>query len=163
MFYAAGNIYSVKNSYNLSELVGIKNTMPKTSFVILIAGLSLIGIPPFAGFISKFYILLAAAEQDNFLVIATLVFSSLFTAAYVMKMIIFIYRPASENFILHLKLKPYFTGPTWVRSTNIVTSSNYEAEKKLPIFMIISIILCLSGVVGFFFIQQVIVKFLGFI
>ncbi len=163
MFYAAGNIYSVKNSYNLSELVGIKNTMPKTSFVMLIAGLSLIGIPPFAGFISKFYILLAAAEQNNFLVITILLISSLFTAAYVIKMLIFIYRPASEHFILHLKLKPYFVEASENESTNRVTSSNYEAEKKLPIFMIISIILCLSGVVGFFFIQQVIVKFLGFI
>jgi hypothetical protein len=78
-------------------------------------------------------------------------------------MLIFIYRPTSENFILHLKLKPYFAEPRPVEITNRVTSSNYEAEKKLPIFMIISIILCLSGVVGFFFIQQVIVKFLGFI
>jgi multicomponent Na+:H+ antiporter subunit D len=162
MFYAAGNIYSVKNSYNLNQLIGIKNTMPKTSFVMLISGLSLIGIPPFAGFISKFYILLAAAEQDNFLVIITLLISSIFTALYVLKMLIFIYLPTSNNSILHLKLKPYFAELADDGSEKRVISSNYKAEKKLPPLMIISISLCLCGVVWFFFIKQIIVKFLGF-
>ncbi|MDP4709535.1 MAG: cation:proton antiporter [Rickettsiaceae bacterium] len=163
IFYAAGNIYSVKNSYHIGELIGIRSTMPKTSFVMLIAGLSLMGIPPFAGFISKFYIILAAAEQENILVMITLGISTLFSALYVIKMLIFIYRPTSENFILHLKLKPYFDENLQNKSSKRIISSRHKAEKRLPMFMILSIALCMSGVVGFFLIQHGINKFLMFI
>ena len=163
IFYAAGNMYSVKNSYHIGELIGIRNTMPKTSFVMLIAGLSLMGIPPFAGFISKFCIMLAAAEQENLLVMITLGISTLFSALYVMKMLIFIYRPTSDSFILHLKLKPYFDETPSNKNSKRIISAKHKAEKRLPIFMILSIVLCISGVIGFFLIQQGINKFLMFI
>ncbi len=163
IFYAAGNIYSVKNLYHIGELIGIRTTMPKTSFVMLISGLSLMGIPPFAGFISKFYIMLAAAEQENILVMVTLGISTLFSALYVIKMLIFIYRPTSENFILHLKLKPYFDENPHNKNSKRIISSRHKAEKRLPTFMILSIALCLTGVIGFFLIQQGINKFLMFI
>ena len=163
IFYAAGNMYSVKNSYHIGELIGIRSTMPKTSFVMLIAGLSLMGMPPFAGFISKFYIMLAAAEQENLLVMITLGISTLFSALYVIKMLIFIYRPTSDNFILHLKLKPYFDEAPGNKSSKRIISAKHKAETRLPIFMILSIVLCISGVIGFFLIQQGINKFLIFI
>ena len=163
IFYTAGNMYSVKNSYHIGQLIGLKTTMPKTSFVMLIAGLSLMGMPPFAGFISKLYIMLAAAEQENLLVMITLGISTLFSALYVIKMIIFIYRPTTDEFILHLKLKPYFDEASSSKSSKRIISAKHRAESRLPTFMILSITLCLTGVVGFIFIQQVINKFLMFI
>jgi multicomponent Na+:H+ antiporter subunit D len=163
IFYAAGNIYSIKNSYHIGQLIGIGSTMPKTSFVMLIAGLSLIGIPPFAGFISKFYILLAAAEVDNIIVMITLGISTLFSAIYMIKILIFIYRPTTEDFILHLKLKPYFDEAPKNKISKRIVSSNYNAERRLPKFMIASIVLCISGVILFLPIQQAITKLLIFI
>lgn len=163
IFYTAGNMYSVKNAYDIKDLVGIKTTMPKSSFVLAIAGLSLIGLPPFAGFISKMYIMLAAAEQENFVVMFTLMISSLMSAVYVLKMVIFIYRPTTDNFILNLKLKPFFDEPKRNKSSKKIISEKHQAERKLPAFMIISILLCLTGVVGFFLIQQLISKFLQYI
>jgi len=162
IFYAAGNMYSVKNAYHIGELIGIRNTMPKTSFVMLIAGLSLMGMPPFAGFISKFYIMMAAAEQENLLVMITLGISTMFSALYVIKMLIFIYRPTNENFILHLKLKPYFDEAPNSKSSKRIISARHKAEKRLPVFMILSIALCMAGVIGFFLAQQLINKFLMF-
>ena len=163
IFYAAGNIYSVKNAYHIGELIGIRRAMPKTSFVMLIAGLSLMGIPPFAGFISKFYIMLAAAEVGNLLVMITLGISTLFSAIYVIKMLIFIYRPTTDNFILHLKLKPYFDEAPNSKASKRVVSGKHIAENRLPIFMILSIALCLTGVIAFLPMQQAITKFLMFI
>ena len=162
IFYTAGNMYSVKKAYRIGELIGIRATMPKTSFVMLIASLSLIGIPPFAGFVSKLYILLAAAEVNNLLVMCVVLISSLFSALYVIKMLIFIYRPTKEDFILNLKLKPYFADPekTGIRER---VNSLHRAEGKLPILMIISIGLCMCGVVGFVFVQKMIAQFLLFI
>ncbi len=163
IFYAAGNIYSVKNSYDIKDLIGIRDTMPKTSFVMLIAGLSLIGVPPFAGFISKFYIMLAAAEANNFLVMSIIGISTLFSALYMLKILIFIYRPTSEEFILHLRLKPYFDESSKYKNTKRIVSSKHKAEEKLPQFMILSITLCMCGVVFFAYLEQLIRNILFFI
>ena len=163
LFYSAGNIYSVKNAYQVSQLIGIKNTMPKTSLVLLIAGLSLIGIPPFAGFISKFYILMAAAETQNLFVMIVISISTLFSAIYMIRILIFVYRPTKSNFHLNLKLNPYFDQTAKHKLSKRVVSTRYRAEDKLPLFMTLSLTFCLSGVVLFFFIQQIISKFLIYI
>lgn len=163
IFYAAGNIYSVKNAYDVGELIGIRSTMPKTSFIMLIAGLSLMGMPPFAGFISKFYIMLAAAEQENILVMLVLAASTIFSAIYMIKMLIFIYRPISDNFILNLRLKPYFDEPVDKRHPRRVINFKHQAERKLPKMMLLSLFGCLSGVVFFVFLQGVINRFLLYV
>jgi multicomponent Na+:H+ antiporter subunit D len=160
LFYSTGNIFSVKSSYTINELIGTKTTMPKTGFFMVISGLSLIGLPPFAGFISKFYILTAAADLDNFLVIATILISSLFSATYVLKILIFIYKPTDKEFISHIKLKHYFDEAIKSKRIKKLVGLNNRVEKILPSFMIISIILCMLCVVGFFFIQQLLQEFL---
>ena len=57
--------------------------MPLTCLGIVIAGLSLIGVPGTAGFISKWYLILAAMEQGEFWLAGAIVLSSLLAAAYV--------------------------------------------------------------------------------
>lgn len=136
LFYSAGNFYSLHKTYYINDLKGINHTMPKTSTVFLIATLSLIGIPPFAGFISKFYIMVAAANQQNLLVMIVIVVSSLFSAFYMLKLLGLIYEP--------IKIK------------------NTHTEKTIPLFMFISLIVCIIFVICFFFIQQVINIFLTF-
>ena len=44
--------------------------------------MSLIGIPPFSGFVSKWYLALGSLERGNPWILAVLLASSLFTAAY---------------------------------------------------------------------------------
>lgn len=183
IFYAAGNIYSVKNAYRVGELIGIRSTMPITSFVMLIAGLSLMGMPPFAGFISKFYIMLAAAELENVLVMVVLAASTIFSALYMIKMLIFIYRPTSKGFIVNLKFKPKFAPPIDESVDGLVegpvdgpvdesvdinhkqraVNKKHDAEAKMPKLMIISTLFCLTGVVLFYFISRLINKFIVFI
>jgi len=48
-----------------ANLAGLSKRMPLTSFGIVIGGLSLIGVPGTAGFISKWYLILAALEKDQ--------------------------------------------------------------------------------------------------
>lgn len=163
LFYATGNIYSVKNAYRVEELVGIYNTMPRTSLVLLISSLSLIGVPPFAGFISKFYIMLAAADQENILVMITLAISSILSALYVMRMVIFTYRPIADKQILHLKLKTYFDESIRSKMSKRIISVKHKAESRLPLCMVLSITLCASGVAGFFLIQRGISQYLMFV
>lgn len=56
--------------------------MPKTAAVITLAALSMVGIPPTAGFFSKWYLALGAAESGAYIYIAVLVISSLLNAVY---------------------------------------------------------------------------------
>jgi multicomponent Na+:H+ antiporter subunit D len=136
LFYSAGNFYSLKKTYYISDLAGIHKIMPKTSLILLIATLSLIGTPPFAGFISKFYIMMAAADQQNFFVMIILIFSSIFSFLYMSKIILAIYKP--------------------------IKNKNNIEKKFLPISMFISLFLCISFVISFFFIQKIISIFLTF-
>ena len=61
---------------------GIGRRMPWTMAAFTIGALSLIGIPPAAGFVSKWFILGSAAEGGHYLAVAVLVGSTLLNAAY---------------------------------------------------------------------------------
>jgi multicomponent Na+:H+ antiporter subunit D len=137
LFYAAGNMYSLKAASNVRKVTGIYRTMPKSSFALLIAGLSLIGMPPFAGFVSKFFIMTAAAEAENLPVMIALIISTTMSAIYMTRILIFVYKPVSIN-----------------------VTKGAQDEEKLPPLMMISLRVCLSGVVLFFFIVQMMNKFL---
>jgi len=69
------------------RLAGLSKHMPLTCIGIVIAGLSLIGIPGTAGFISKWYLILAALEQGQFWLIGAIVLSSLLAVAYVWRFV----------------------------------------------------------------------------
>ncbi len=149
MFYSAGNFYSLKKTYYTNQLAGISKTMPKTSFIMLISGLSLVGMPPFAGFISKFYIMLAAAEVQNFFVMIVVGISSVFSSVYMIKIISMIYKKPPETAIN-------------IQDKNIHAYSG-KKETSLPIFMLLSLAICVSMVICFFFIWQIISLFLSFL
>jgi multicomponent Na+:H+ antiporter subunit D len=61
--------------------------MPLTSFGIVLCGLSLIGVPGTAGFISKWYLILAALEQGQWWLVLLIVLSSLLAVVYVWRFV----------------------------------------------------------------------------
>jgi multicomponent Na+:H+ antiporter subunit D len=97
LFYTTGAIYSLSKAYQVEDLRGMAYRMPKTSAILLLSTLSLIGIPPLAGFISKFYIIMAAASNNNLIVAAIVAISTILTALYMIKMIIVLYSPIKEE------------------------------------------------------------------
>jgi multicomponent Na+:H+ antiporter subunit D len=70
--------------------------MPWTSAGIVIAGLSLIGVPGTNGFISKWYLLLAAMEDGQWWLAFLIVSSSLLAIAYVWRFIEIAYLQAPD-------------------------------------------------------------------
>jgi multicomponent Na+:H+ antiporter subunit D len=87
LFFAAGAIYTAGHKTLVSELDGIARRMPWTMAAFTIGALSLIGIPPAAGFLSKWYIVLGAAEGGHWVVLAVLALSTLLNAAYFLPII----------------------------------------------------------------------------
>lgn len=69
------------------RLAGLAKRMPLTSFGIVIGGLSLIGVPGTAGFVSKWYLIVAAMEKGQFWLIGAILLSSLLAVAYVWRFV----------------------------------------------------------------------------
>jgi multicomponent Na+:H+ antiporter subunit D len=83
LFFAAGNYAETLGVHHVSEMDGIGRRMPATTMAFSIAALGMIGIPPIAGFISKWYLGLGALQAGaGFWVIPVLIASSLLNAAY---------------------------------------------------------------------------------
>lgn len=84
LFFTAGAIYTASHKTEVSQLAGIGRRMPWTMAAFAIGALTMIGLPPTVGFISKWYILAAAAESGQTLILAVLVLSTLLNAAYLL-------------------------------------------------------------------------------
>lgn len=82
LFFAAGAIYVAAKKTEISQLRGIGRRMPWTMTAFTIGALSMIGVPPTAGFVSKWYILAGAFEADNYVALATIIVSTVLNAAY---------------------------------------------------------------------------------
>jgi multicomponent Na+:H+ antiporter subunit D len=66
---------------------GLARGMPLTAFGMVIAGLSLIGVPGTAGFVSKWYLVLGAIEQGQWWLAALVVATSLIAVIYVWRFV----------------------------------------------------------------------------
>lgn len=104
LFFAAGNIYTLTRFNKVDEFVGIARIMPQTFTAFTIAALSLIGIPPLSGFISKYYILNAAVHPINYPVITAVILSTIVTATYLFKIISLAYKHTTLEPIKYSKV-----------------------------------------------------------
>jgi len=82
LFFAAGAIYVASRKTEIYQLKGIGRRMPWTMTAFTIGALSMIGVPPTAGFVSKWYILAGAFQADNLVAVFTIIASTVLNAAY---------------------------------------------------------------------------------
>lgn len=82
LFFAAGAIMVASHKKQVSELNGLGRAMPVTFTVFFIGTLSIIGLPPFGGMWSKWYLGLGAVETTQLLLLAVLMISSLLNIMY---------------------------------------------------------------------------------
>ena len=82
LFFAAGAIYTASKKTEISDMAGIARRMPWTMAAFSIGALSMIGVPPTGGFVSKWFILAGAFQADNYVAIFTVIVSTALNAAY---------------------------------------------------------------------------------
>ncbi len=82
LFFAAGSIYTAAHLTEVSQLDGIGRRMPWTMAAFAIGALGMIGIPPTAGFLGKWFILTGAMQTANWLAVGVIVVSTLLNAGY---------------------------------------------------------------------------------
>ncbi len=87
LFLAAGCAVVRLGSSNLADWKGLGRRMPVTMAAFVLAGLSLIGVPLTVGFISKWYLILAALEAGWWPIALLALLSSLLAVIYVWRVV----------------------------------------------------------------------------
>ena len=115
LFMACGALVYRVGSSQFENLNGLGRQMPWTFSAIFIAGLSLIGIPGTAGFISKWYFVLAALEQQSWLIALVILVGSLLAVVYMWKIVeVMFLRPASDSAASVKEAPVSLLVPMWV-------------------------------------------------
>lgn len=87
LFFAAGAIYTAAHKTEVSQLDGIGRRMPWTMGAFAIGALSMIGLPPAAGFVSKWYMLSGAMASEQWIAVGVIALSTLLNAGYFLPII----------------------------------------------------------------------------
>ena len=101
LFFTAGAILYKTHREYMYEIEGFGKYMPVTFFALSITGLGLVGVPPFAGFNSKWALASSAVASGNpvsYIGIVALILSALLTALYIFSIIIRAYFPREKEY-----------------------------------------------------------------
>ncbi len=82
LFFCAGAIYIAAHKKYISEMSGLGRTMPFTFGAFAVASLSMIGAPPVAGFVSKWYLLVGSMEAHQIGILLILIASTVLNVGY---------------------------------------------------------------------------------
>lgn len=107
---AFGVVISIENKtgkLNISDYNGLYSTNPKLSVVMMLAMFSLGGIPPFAGFFSKFFIFSAAVEQGFYVLVLIAALNTVISLYYYLKVVKAMFINHSDNPIPTLRTDGY--------------------------------------------------------
>lgn len=116
LFFCAGSIYVASHKTNISEMHGIGRKMPLTMAAFFIASLSMIGVPPVSGFISKWYLAVGSIEAQQIPILFVLLASTVLNAAYFLPVVYYAFFGIPQEDTLHhgkgdehdIKEAPYF-------------------------------------------------------
>ena len=82
LFFAAGSVHTAAHIDHVSGMDGIGIRMPWTMGSFALGSLSMIGVPPTAGFLGKWFILVGAAGTGQWFAVAVVVLSTVLNAGY---------------------------------------------------------------------------------
>ncbi|HDQ41168.1 MAG TPA: monovalent cation/H+ antiporter subunit D family protein [Desulfonatronum sp.] len=87
LFFCAGILAESRGIHRIDQMDGVGRAMPLTMTLFTIASLGMIGVPPMAGFVSKWYLAQGGIQAGQDWVVAVLATSSLLNAAYFLPML----------------------------------------------------------------------------
>jgi multicomponent Na+:H+ antiporter subunit D len=115
LFMAVGSMVYRIGSGRLDDLAGVGKRMPFTTAAFLVGGMSLIGVPLTVGFISKWYLVLAALEKGWWPAAAVVLLGSLLAVAYIWKVVEVAYlTPPPAGMEARVEAPLGLLIPTWI-------------------------------------------------
>ncbi|MDN5323806.1 MAG: multicomponent Na+:H+ antiporter subunit [Clostridia bacterium] len=129
LFLVAGGVQWRTGEHTIEKYAQLCRKMPLTMGAFLIAALSMVGLPPTAGFFSKWYLVLGALEANMWPYVVIIIISSLLNAIYFFRVI--------ENIYLKKSSEP---------------SEEVKGSLELPLQMLVPIVVLGLGilVIGIF-------------
>ncbi|MDR1167224.1 MAG: monovalent cation/H+ antiporter subunit D family protein [Deltaproteobacteria bacterium] len=82
LFFGAGAIYVASHLKSIAKMNGLGRRMPWTFGAFGVASLSMIGMPPVCGFVSKWYLVNGAIDQGQLVLLIALLLSTALNAGY---------------------------------------------------------------------------------
>lgn len=132
LFFAAGAIYTAAHKTQVSQLDGIGRRMPWTMGAFAIGALSMIGLPPAAGFVSKWYMLAGAIAVAHWTAVGVIIVSTLLNAGY----------------FLPIVYRAFFRAPA-------AAADGQHPHGEAPLPMVIALTATAAGTVLLFFLPDV--------
>jgi multicomponent Na+:H+ antiporter subunit D len=129
LFFAAGAIYTASHKTEVSQLDGIGRRMPWTMGAFTIGALSMIGLPPAVGFVSKWYMLSGAMAQAEWAAVVVIIASTLLNAGY----------------FLPVVYRAFFVAPR----------ANDARHGEAPLSIVLALTLTAAGTIALFFLPEV--------
>ena len=117
LFLAVASFAMVAAGLRLNELSGIARRMPWTFGAFVVAGLSLIGIPGTAGFVSKWYLIMAVMELGpaGVPLVAVILISSLMAVVYIWRIVeVACFAKTEEQGSSAIAVSPLMIAVTWL-------------------------------------------------
>jgi multicomponent Na+:H+ antiporter subunit D len=129
LFFCAGAIYVAAGKKYISQMDGLGRRMPITFMAFFLGALSIIGMPPLGGFISKWNLVIGAVDGGQLTLLLVLLVSSLLNAAY----------------FLPIVYRAFFAEPP---------ADAVEGIKEAPVFCLVPICLTAGGSLVLFFYHE---------
>jgi multicomponent Na+:H+ antiporter subunit D len=88
------------HQYGARTIDDLKNAQVRSPWILgsfLVVTIGMIGLPPTGGFFGKWYIVLAAVESQNYIAVAAVIVTTLFTLAYFLRVLEKLYRGARDT------------------------------------------------------------------
>ncbi len=107
-FLAIGGIIHVLGTRDLRQMGGLRKAMPITFWLCIVVMLARTGVPPFASFFSKGFIISSLWSTGNVLLVLTIYASTAVTFAYTLRFLIltFLREPSEHVRKIHLHEPP---------------------------------------------------------
>lgn len=118
LFFCAGAIMVAHRKTEISQLDGIGRQMPFTMAAFGLASLSMIGVPPVAGFVSKWFLAVGAMQLKSAGILTVLLVSSILNAGYFVPIFIraFFPRNGAGATLPYAEASPYMVVPLFLTS-----------------------------------------------
>jgi NADH:ubiquinone oxidoreductase subunit 5 (subunit L)/multisubunit Na+/H+ antiporter MnhA subunit len=97
LFLCAGIVIHAVHTKDIREMGGLIKTMPLTAVSFLFCAFSVIGIPPFGGFFSKFLVIMGTVKAGQVWVAAVALFTAVLTMYYLLKVFVMVFLGEARN------------------------------------------------------------------
>lgn len=136
LFMVAGNLRAQVGHSNIPDFnESLRGKMPWTMAAFSVAALSMVGLPPTAGFFSKWYLVLAGIEESRWIFVAVILLSSLLNAVYFFRVLEKIYMRSATGALAGSEL-----------SVEPGSTSHEDAQREVRFPMLLPTLILAAGI-----------------